>query len=71
MGLITHLLSFCLLLPFGNRRPHPDKYNPKLDIGDLVAVQMIVSGYKLSNGHVDINAKTKIKGKETYVFGYY
>ncbi|MBR6985779.1 MAG: hypothetical protein IKH75_20065 [Ruminococcus sp.] len=55
----------------GNNFGNPDKYNPKLDIGDLVAVQMIVSGYKLSNGHVDINAKTKIKGKETYVFGYY
>ena len=55
----------------GNNFGNPDKYNPKLDIGDLVAVQIIVSGYKLSNGHVDINAKTKIKGKETYVFGYY
>ncbi len=54
----------------GNTFGAPDEHG-SLDIGDLVAVQMIVSGYKLSNGHVDINAKTKIKGKEQYVFGYY
>jgi len=57
-------------LPNGNNYGSHDKYYPELSIEDLVAVQMIVSGFK-KNGYVDLDGKQRIKNADRFVFSYY